>query len=445
MPLYLWNYKEHFKKLPKATLIIRYGKRKWDAGIEYKDTTATTTESKKTIFSMPTFGRHGRWGNMVFQYIFIRVLALQNNRDIELNRNGDYLNSRMNLYDDMTGIAALKTKPETIFLDGYHIFPNPLNNIPPFMWRALYVTQVRGQKCFIVKDVDEAINQALPISKNENIEVEGLFMVNPLLYKQHKEYILNKLLNPIPEFKEFVEDCVNRLGKDKTIIGIHIRRGDFVYNPLDQMFQIPVPAKYINEWLTANISSFKNAVIYVCSDDANAYKEIEKAGFTVITTKKLKPGDEAMFDYEQLEWEILRRCNVLLTSNSSFSFSSAFLSTKTPLCYKFSFTEKRFVQFDPWWSEPLQFSTFSPGLSGYLSSRFSLVSSVVGKKAALKRFVKDLQNWFFWKKTRLTTLYYVYGLSTTYFSKLINLNELFRVYNTKADMPQYKQLDKIKI
>ena len=254
MALHLWDYRNHFRNLPSIKSITRRGRRNWDLGVEYIPASTSTTGNHRTIFTIPSFARHGRWGNMVFQYIFIRILALNNNGEIELYRAGDELNSKLSLYDDMLDIPNIQTKSDIILLDSYHVLVGRVDYFPSYYWRAMFISNVRLQKCFILRNVDEAINKPLSLPDKAPMEVEGLFMVSPRLYKQqHKEFILNKLFQLNVEFNSIIQDCINKLGQNKTIIGIHIRRGDFIYNPLGNPFQFPIVIKYIIKWLVSNI------------------------------------------------------------------------------------------------------------------------------------------------------------------------------------------------
>lgn len=445
MPLHLWNYQDYFRKLPPVKIITFFGKRKWDLGVEYKSPKTSTGIPSGSVFTMPSFARHGRWGNIVFQYLFMRILEINNNGKIELSRKGSWINGRMSLYDDMHNITPLQTRSGTILLDSCHLFFGSLYYIPRYFWRAMYVSRVRLQKCFILKDAGEAINNPLPLPDKAPVEVEGLFMVNPKLYKKHKEFILSKLFQPDADFKRVIETCVQQFGQNKTIIGIHIRRGDFIQTPLQQSFQFPIAVKYILDWLASGISSFKNPVIFVCSDDSEAYKEIEKDGFEVFTTKKLYNENEVLFRYEQLEWEILRRCDVILNSNSTFCFSASFLNPRSPTCYRYSLTEKAFVCFDPWESEPLQFCTSSPYLWSYLYARFTLVANMANTRSACLRLMRDVVNWIVWKTTKAFYLYFIYGISLKFFGKLLNFFELFQFNSKQESFTDYNQIDKIKL
>ena len=376
---------------------------------------------------MPSFARHGRWGNMVFQYLFMRVLAANNNGSIELNRVEDLINQMLCVYEDMADIPTIRTQPDVMLLDDYHLFPNALNYIAPYKWRAMFVT-ARKQKCFIVEKTDDAINKPLSINA-PSVEVEGLFMNNSVVYLPHKNFILSKLFQPNIDFKNIIEKCVEKFAQGKTTVGIHIRRGDFIQNPLGQLFQIPIPARYITEWLASNITSLTNPIIYVCSDDPHAYKDIESAGFNVISTTHLLPYGELPFKYEQLEWEILRHCDVLLTSNSSFSFSASLLNVKSAACYRFSLEERKYMQFDPWNAEPLQFCSFAGNFWSYLYTRFNLVLKMVNIRSACKRLLKDLRSWPFWISINVRSLYYLHGFSSTFVVQLLKLLVLFKLPN----------------
>jgi len=432
MALYSWNAHDHFKKIPPIKLIAFAGKTKWDSARKYDTPQFSTSADQKTIFIMPSFGRHGRWGNTVFQYLFIRILAQNNDAEIELNRDSEYIDNRMFLYNDMANILNIQTKASVFLLDCYQLFIPPLHYIPINFWRAMYVSNIRQQKCFFIENTPEAINNPFTILKKQSIELEGLFIIDTKLYQQHKDFILNELFKPNKEFSSIIQKSIQCLGQDKTIIGIHIRNGDFVLQPLDQSFQIPIPVKYIIAWLVSNIPLFQDPVIYVCSDDENAYKEIEMAGFEVFHSEKLFPETNPMRDVEQLDWEILRKCNVLLTSNSSFSFSAAFLNSKNPACYRFSLNEKAFVSYDPWKSDPLQQFIPRPYLWSYLYSRFTFVSKMVSNRKAFSRLYRDTKNWMFWKITKPLCLYYIYGFSFKSFGKLINVFEFFQLHDNIA-------------
>lgn len=345
----------------------------------------------------------------------------------------------------MAAIPTVQSGSGTVLLDSYHLFPGSLTYIPRHFLRAAYITKVRLQNCYLLKNVYEAFNEPLPFPVEKVVELEGLFIVNPKLFKLHKDYLLTNLFRPGKDFIAIINNCLKQFEKYQTVIGIHIRKGDFVTNPLGQAFQFPIPVKYIVNWLTANISSFSNPAIFVCSDNENAYKEIEKSGFKVFTIKKLSLEIATDFKYEQLEWELLRRCDVLVNSNSTFSFTTAILSLKNPACYKFSITDKTFFRYDPWESEPLQICTTPPHFWGYLTTRFKMVANLVSKRSAYTTLLKDLKKWMIWKSTKGACLYYVYGISPKFFIKLLNITEFFKLNSKNGSYPDYDQVDHVKL
>ena len=428
MTLSLWKPCEHFRKLPPTTLLTQHGRRVWDFGIDYQTPSIIKTNNKGTL-TMPCFGRHGRWGNMIFQYLFMRVLALENNRDIELYRSKEWINDRLCLYKDMTEIPDVQTPSGALLINDYEF---EIGYIPRTVWRALYVTKVRKQKCYILKDFEAAVSQPLPLDNDDvSLEVEGAYIMGPSAYnKYHKEFIVSELVKPIDEFAEVIESCIDKLGHDKTLVGIHIRRGDFIQNPLGQQFDLPVPTRYIIEWLATNLPHLQKPVLFVSSDDENAYKEIEAAGFEVyhkeiLLTDAVNSGKYKNF--EQVEWELLRRCDVLINSNSSFSFSAALLSLKIPTCYRFSVEEKKFKTFLPWQTEPLRMYAFSQYMWSTLYSRFTLVRQMVTLRKGMFRLKNDVKYFTHLQKTKVRYLYYIHGFSLKYFRKVLNPLELFRV------------------
>jgi hypothetical protein len=443
--LHAWNEQDHCQHLPPLEKIAPLGKRKWEQPSQDISRNSATVEISGKIFTMPGFAHYGRWGNMVFQYLFMDALAANNDASIELNREEESLAERLNLYTDLANISPVKTQADNILIDSFHLFFGWLNYFPPYFWRAIYVSKILGKKCFILNDAKEAITQPIVVAGNAVMEVEGLFVVNPKLYAGRRELILNKLLQPTPTFNAAIENCMNNLGRNKTIIGIHIRRGDFVREPLEQGFQIPVATKYIVKWLSENLAAFHDPVIYVCSDDSNAFKEIESAGFKVLTSKHIMPETDSFLQYEQLDWEILRRCNVIINSNSTFSFSTSLLNRMQPVCYRFSFKQKKFISFDPWQAEPLEFYTSAPYLWSFLYSRFSLVTDMVNTSAAKARLKKDLKKWIHWKSTKFSRLRYKYGFSARYYFRLLNFFEFFQLSTKNKSCLDYDKVDKIRL
>ncbi len=445
MKFILWNNEDYFRKPANNKKLASLVKQGWDSGIDYKPAVTPTEENNNITYTMPCFGQHGRWGNIIFQYLFIRILAANNNAAIELFRNKDWIHKRLNLYDDMASIPNVQTWCNTVLLDTYHLLPGGLAYIPRHFLRAAYISKVRQQNCYMLKNVYEVLNEPLSFEGETSVELEGLFIVNPKLYKLHKDFILKNLFLPCKDFVSIINTCLKKFDKYETVIGIHIRKGDFVTNPLGQAFQFPIPVKFIVNWLAANISSFSKPAILVCSDNEDAYKEIEKAGFEVFTVKKLIPKIATDFKYEQLEWELLRRCDVLVNSNSTFSFSSAMLSLKNPACYKFSLTENIFFRYDPWESEPLQIFTTPPNLWGYFYARFKMVANLVNKRSAYATLLKDIKKWMIWKSTKRECLYYVYGISPRFFIKLFNIFEFFKLNSKNESYSDYDQIDHLKL
>lgn len=97
----------------------------------------------------------------------------------------------------------------------------------------------------------------------------------------------------------------------KEIVGIHVRRGDYVNNP----YYYQLPRAYYFNALTRHIPDINNKLVFVFSDDINYCKQIFPDNFQFI---------EGNTDIEDLR--MLAACDYHVLSNSTFSWWGAYLS-----------------------------------------------------------------------------------------------------------------------
>ncbi len=63
--------------------VRRWGKRRWDNDLEFiakqqgKISAIESSQPSERTVSMVCLGRHGRWGNTLMQYVFLRTFALK--------------------------------------------------------------------------------------------------------------------------------------------------------------------------------------------------------------------------------------------------------------------------------------------------------------------------------------------------------------------------------
>jgi hypothetical protein len=170
----------------------------------------------------------------------------------------------------------------------------------------------------------------------ENCNIKGYFQYHTSLYAKHKEYFKN-LFVPKRLLREMGDKVLEKL--PSPLIGIHIRRGDYGRPP-----NRVAPNRWYLDWLKKNYSG---ETLYIASDEINkVLPDFEK-----YSPAAYKQGEEGMVMF--LDHYILQHCDILLTSNSTFSFTAAMLSNKNQKCYRPDYQKESLVSFDPWNSDPI--------------------------------------------------------------------------------------------
>ncbi|CDN10858.1 hypothetical protein RintRC_1915 [Richelia intracellularis] len=144
--------------------------------------------------------------------------------------------------------------------------------------------------------------------------------------------------------------------KGKTIVGIHIRRGDYMTQSLSR-YTFVVPSKWRCDWLDTIWNELEDPILFLCSDELETIIDDFKR-FSPVTWKDLDVKlPERMKDLDvvfYIDLFILSNCDVVGISNSSFSFAACLLSEHGKLFVRphRAFSTK-FTVFDPWNSKPV--------------------------------------------------------------------------------------------
>lgn len=258
---------------------------------------------QEDFISMMTLGQFGQYGNQIFQYAGMKEYARKNKLKLEI--------------------------PEEWV--GRQIFIGcddpPITGIP------------REQKM---------VEGETPIWMNgelKNCDIKGYFQYHTSCYD--KDYF-RSLFRIQPELKEEVTKAVEILKsivdvdgyvKKSVLIGIHIRRGDFQAGNRSANI---APIEWYLKWLEENWDELYNPLLFIASDD------IDKVA---VEFDKYKPRT---FDEDNFlcDHYVLRHCDCLLISNSTFSFTAAMLNETGTLFLRPDFGQKKMIPFDPWNSQP---------------------------------------------------------------------------------------------
>jgi glycosyltransferase involved in cell wall biosynthesis len=178
-----------------------------------------------------------------------------------------------------------------------------------------------------------------------NFSLAGYFQEIPECWRRHRA-LLRRLFQLAPEHLEAIEawrDDVTDGGK-RTLVAVHIRRGD--YRRLDHMpyFRL-VPVNWYIAWLRSIWPALANPVLFVATNEPDAilpkFREFER----VSATFGLPAAN--LSDYVR-EFEAMRQSDYLAICNSSFGRMAAILAPSTQKCFLPSFSSESFAPYEPW-------------------------------------------------------------------------------------------------
>lgn len=267
-----------------------------------------------SVVTMSNFGHNGRFGNQLFQYTFLSLVARRQSAQLQLCAWSGSALFRLNRFRDLK-TAAKKIKESEV-------------NLPDLI------------NLMRVKD-----------EKFAGIDFDGQAQFHTSYYAPDKDFIRTLFIFDV-RLPDFFKRALCNLGlSQKKIIAIHLRRGDYGYN---QYFR--APCSWYEKWISEAGYSHDEYIIYICSESPEKYlKRFSK--FTVITSADLNCPIQLT---PYFDFMVMTLADAVATSNSSFSFFASMLNTKTSQFYRPDFDKSGLVQFDPWNADPLLNRTLSP-------------------------------------------------------------------------------------
>jgi hypothetical protein len=131
----------------------------------------------------------------------------------------------------------------------------------------------------------------------------------------------------------------------------HFRAGDYLeYKKINHPVFLPPSIDAISQKIDVIYSQIKDRdpVIYLASDDLTyASAMLSKKGIAHITARDLALGENE-YDLLALDFSVLTLADILLISNSSFSFTAAMLNKKGKYFFRPKLVDNNHVAFEPW-------------------------------------------------------------------------------------------------
>lgn len=266
---------------------------------------------KRPLITISCLGTWGRFANSLFQYAFLRVYAKKNNFRIQVP---------MWIGHKLFGCnEPLITEKLPFMFDGFNE---------------------------VIYDGTDS-NIAGASSPPKNVDINGYFQYHSKFYLPYKDFFCS-LFKPLPEIYEIVKKSVVLLkSKGNTIIGLHLRRGDFeIHGKTDsgKCFFV-APCEWYLDWLNENWSRFDKPVLFIASDESE--KVVNNfSKYSPVTNKDLGIvlGDAP--DYP--DFYTLSQCDIMCISNSSYSFMASLLNEKCKEFYRPRLSTKKLISYSPW-------------------------------------------------------------------------------------------------
>ena len=254
--------------------------------------------------SMTALGRTGRFGNQLFEYAFLRLYAL---------RNGLTLKVPQWQGEELFGFSDNRSREGELCELAFDAFDND---------------------DLVLWEMDDP---------PRNVNFSGYFQEFPVSFKHHRTFLRRLFSLRDSKTREMMESARNRLRSQKrTLLAIHIRRGDYVNNGSPEFRTVPVT--WYRDLLTTLLPQLDNPVVAVATDGGPSIRE-QFADFPLLPADYFAAPGLADF---WPDFYSLSEADVLLLCNSSFSRMAALLAERRQRCFLPDFDERCFVPYAPW-------------------------------------------------------------------------------------------------
>ncbi|KPA12035.1 Glycosyl transferase, family 11, partial [Candidatus Magnetomorum sp. HK-1] len=234
------------------------------------------------IITMNDLGISGRLGHQIFYYLGLKQYAKKHNLYIETS--------------DWIGRYLFEGCDEPLISGVY----DTIDSKNPMFIRS--------------------INDSDPPQKKFNLK-NGCFR-----YSGDEKKFAQNTLQLLPYWRKKLEPFFFHIKKDKkTLITIHIRRGDF----LMEGFYVPSNDLYL-DWLESIWRNIEKPVLYIASDEVKAVKS-DFAKFNPFTSEDFE--EKFYFDDFLTDFYIISQSDIAVLGQSSFSRIAAMSNKKSSQFY----------------------------------------------------------------------------------------------------------------
>ncbi|MCQ6280443.1 alpha-1,2-fucosyltransferase [Bacillus sp. EB600] len=290
--------------------------------------------------SMSTLGKNGRFGNQILQYIFLKVYGKRYGIEIE---TPEWIGNDLFELNDQPNLTSMPVIYQSMFEGIFNTY-----------WREYFQKRNISIKSEII-DENVLYSDTPPY---KNVDFWGYFGFHFSHYLPYREYI-QSLLQPSIRVRKFLEEGTNKLkNHGKSIVGIHIRRGDhlnYKYTEAERSFYCASTSVY-KKLLKDIWSSLDEPVLFIASDNIDDVLPDFKE-YNPITSAKLFHNLPPFLSDFYSDFYILCHSDILAISNSTFSFLASILNKSAVKFYRPNLKSEMLIEFDPWKSSPYHSET----------------------------------------------------------------------------------------
>jgi hypothetical protein len=178
-----------------------------------------------------------------------------------------------------------------------------------------------------------------------DVDLWGYFQEIPECWHRQRPLLRRMFELPL-EHRRAIERwrCDVTQGGRRTLVAIHVRRGDYRHVQHMPWFQL-IPEDWYIGWLRGIWPMLRDPLLFVATDEPNAILPAFQE-FSPIPAIFGAPA-QTLPDHVR-DFEVLRRADQLAICNSSFSRMAAILADSTQKCFCPSFEAQGFVPYEPW-------------------------------------------------------------------------------------------------
>jgi hypothetical protein len=258
-----------------------------------------------TIDRTVTISRmRGRFANHLWQYLFLHLYGLRSAARIEITN-----------WDGHEMIAADDARPQPGRFPTLEYGPGETGDLA--LWQ----------------------HDDPPV----NVDFFGYFQNVLPCWRPHGDYV-RRLFALRDDWGSAVAETMRRM-EGRTLIAIHIRRGDYLtYDPVQRPIFRTVPVEWYRRKLLQLWPGAQRPILHIATDEPSLRKDF--ADFETVPASTLAPMT-GMPEHIR-DFCLLRQSAIMLACNSSFSTMAALLADESQHCYLPNFSTSDFDPYRPW-------------------------------------------------------------------------------------------------